>query len=564
MAQAALIADTIAGMKRAIARHQDSSDSDEPYLQPTNRGNKLKRKAHHIRDGQSGRSRGPKVYKRSIEYAGYKRHILRRNPKRYDGDGDEIPSDESDEEADARAAENNPYVGIRLEELLLPLTSAANLPDHPSLSVPYISTTLTDMVQQACVMVQRERRTLSNAKQLLTKFRGDMTWIPCGLLYSESDEEIFDTRKLYKNIASGRTSHYSDETAAPDMVNGNLNGDTTLDIRLGSKGSMHFKLTGGAGNETHEDPAAASSIATNETVTNSTLPPDSPTKEALEELVVNATSDVRNVEMAQLEDKVTKKIIAPGIADESNRRPEEGIVNAVGPETFIVRRERPGSTKDEEMVSAPEAANHEMNITRTITSLDYSMEGFEPAAKAVDAPISNDTAPEAQGGKEEDEEVDLEDENDSRRAPRRMRTRAQAQAASEPTPSSRANSPDSWVTPEIHPLFLIPQAAFPDKDFGLPPSEADETRRMLTMYVQKQEEVCRGAERIYDGLLEADRKRKTVFKWCKAEGHVGEMSDGEDWYDKDEWDLDDDLRKGHNDDEDDNVIQGKKTRGRRA
>ena len=413
-------------------------------------------------------------------------------------------------------------------------------------------------------MVQRERKTLSNAKQLLTKFRGDVTWIPCGLLYSESDEEIFDTGKLYKNSASGRMSHYSDGTAAPDVVNGNLNGDTTLDIRVGSKSSMRFNLTDGVVNGTHEGPAAASSIATNETVTNSTLPPDSPTKEASEELGINATSEVRNVEMAQPEDKVTKKMIDPGDADEYNRRPEDEIVNVVGPEASIVRRERPESTKDEEVASAPEAVDHEMSVARTIQLLDNSIEGFGTAARAVDAPISNDTAPEAQGGKEDDGEIDLEDENDSRRAPRRMRTRAQAQAASEPTPSSRADSPDSWVTPEIHPMFLLPQAALPDKDFGLPPNEADETRRMLTMYVQKQEEVCRGAERIYDGLLEADRKRKIVFKWCKAEGHVGEMSDGEDWYDKDEWELEDDLRKGHNDDEDDNVIQGKKTRGRRA
>ena len=51
----------------------------------------------------------------SIEHAGYKRDILRRNPKRYDGDGDGIPSDESDEEADARAAEDNPYAKVRLE-----------------------------------------------------------------------------------------------------------------------------------------------------------------------------------------------------------------------------------------------------------------------------------------------------------------------------------------------------------------------------------------------------------------------------------------------------------------
>lgn len=41
-----------------------ASDSDESYLQPSNRGNKLKRKLHGIQDRQSGSSQGLKVYKR--------------------------------------------------------------------------------------------------------------------------------------------------------------------------------------------------------------------------------------------------------------------------------------------------------------------------------------------------------------------------------------------------------------------------------------------------------------------------------------------------------------------
>lgn len=41
-----------------------ASDSDDPYLQPTNRGHKLKRKAHHMQDAHSGRITGAKAYKR--------------------------------------------------------------------------------------------------------------------------------------------------------------------------------------------------------------------------------------------------------------------------------------------------------------------------------------------------------------------------------------------------------------------------------------------------------------------------------------------------------------------
>lgn len=75
----------------------------------------------------------------------------------------------------------------------------------------------------------------------------------------------------------------------------------------------------------------------------------------------------------------------------------------------------------------------------------------------------------------------------------------------------------------------------------------------------------RGAESLYEGLLKADRMRKSVWKWCKAEGHVGEMSDGEDWYDREEWGLDGELRKGNLEEEEEvGETRGKRGRGRRG
>ena len=167
-----------------------------------------------------------------------------------------------------------------------------------------------------------------------------------------------------------------------------------------------------------------------------------------------------------------------------------------------------------------------------------------------------------QEDKNKEEDVNEDANGGSNSLPRRI-TRAQAQA-DKVTASSRSASPADWVPPPIHPLFLIPSTAKPEYDFGLPADEAQETRLMLPAYVQKQEEVCRGAKKLYEGLLQADRQRKEVLKWCKAEGHVGEMSDGEDWYDREEWGLDQDLKKGHVEEEEDTTVQGKKTRGRRA
>ncbi len=164
-------------------------------------------------------------------------------------------------------------------------------------------------------------------------------------------------------------------------------------------------------------------------------------------------------------------------------------------------------------------------------------------------------------------EVDAED-GDAEAAPRRMRTRAQAQAASDNTVASRTRSltSDSSNDTKIDPYFLAPPSSYGDRNVGLPQHEAEETRRLLQLYIQKQEEVCRGAQRVYEGLLKADRYRKLIMKWAKAEGHVGlnrDMSDGEDWYDKEEWGLDEDLKKGQDEEEEDAATTAKKTRARR-
>jgi len=144
-----------------------------------------------------------------------------------------------------------------------------------------------------------------------------------------------------------------------------------------------------------------------------------------------------------------------------------------------------------------------------------------------------------------------------------MTTRAKARTP--PTPGSRDSqsaSPAPSSIPSINHFFIPPTTSLPDRDFGLPASEAEDTRRMLLLYVQKQEEVVRGTEQLLLGLLKADRIRKEVWKWCRAEGHVGEMSDGEDWYDKEQWDLTADLVKGKEEEdvEDEGVRKGRRRR----
>lgn len=148
----------------------------------------------------------------------------------------------------------------------------------------------------------------------------------------------------------------------------------------------------------------------------------------------------------------------------------------------------------------------------------------------------------------------------------RMTTRAQANKQSEHSSPMMSTSPrfnDDDVA-AVHPIYTFPASAQPDADFGLPNVEAESLRGFLTPYVARKEEIVRCLTELQRGLLQADRMRKNVFKWTKAEGHVGEMSDGEDWYDMEEWGLKEPLKKGEEEPDEEANNPGKKTRQRRT
>lgn len=243
----------------------------------------------------------------------------------------------------------------------------------------------------------------------------------------------------------------------------------------------------------------------------------------------------------------------------------QGLV--VGPETIssismvaAVERivEKADSNGDTIMKSAEEPAAGQEKP-------DNEPHGGDGVAKSVAEPASDSQMAEGIEGNEL-ELAGIVGQEDML-IPRRMRTRAQAQADSEnATTHTRSMSPDSVNESYIHPYFLAAPSSRPDRNVGLPQNEAAETRRVLQLYIQKQEEVCRGVEKLYKGLLKADRCRQLVMKWAKAEAHVGvnrDMSDGEDWYDQEEWGLDEDLKKGQDEEEEDAATTAKKTRTRR-
>lgn len=226
-----------------------------------------------------------------------------------------------------------------------------------------------------------------------------------------------------------------------------------------------------------------------------------------------------------------------------------------------------GRTLEQQSLSAPSLAQ-EKSVPPTRQTSPHEQD---------DRPLSNGHVPSDQ----RDHDMDSADgvthlqspkpaesaspDSSSNQPSHRMTTRARARSPTSPTQDgSPSPSPAPSSIPPVHGFFNVPSLAMPDRDFGLPTSEAEDTRRLLILFVQKQEQVVREAHQMFERLMRADRMRKDVYRWFRAEAHVGEMSDGEDWYDKDEWKLDADLVKGKEEEELEEEGRGKGRRRRGA
>ncbi|ODM21721.1 hypothetical protein SI65_02565 [Aspergillus cristatus] len=516
-AQAALIADTIMGMKRALRKEQDFSGPDDSITQPTNRGNKLKANAQYVREGALGYINSEEFYKQKIEHAGYTRYILQPNPVRYDSEGDELDEDDEDSEADAAAAEENPFSKIALEHLLCPIKHPSELPTHPSMSHAYKSKALRNMTQAIEDKLRQERALLWRARNLYREFLGDCSWMPCGTVETSEDRWIFEPRIL--NMEPNTSG-----TASPSA------GGSSVAQKNGAQESL----------------SGAMSREGSETVQGEE-----------DQLSQPVEKDVKMTDVENNETKSEEKN-----AEQTKEPKSEEIDTTVGDVS-----QHPGTVQpDGSHANGDDAEDTQLNQNQ--------LPGSEETSTRNGKSKANDDDMEARSDTQEAEDAEMQDGSP---APyRRMATRAWANTSNpqqEDGSSHRSFTPsnDPFTSlPTPHPLFLVPDSTRPDPNYGLPPNEAEDTRRLLWSYIQKQEETVRGFEHMLESLLRACRMKEDVLEWCKAEGHVGEMSDGEDWYDHEKWGLaeGEDLKKGADEDEieavDESRATGKRGRGRRA
>jgi len=363
--------------------------------------------------------------------------------------------------------------------------------------------------------LRQERALLWRAKTLYREFLGDCSWMPCGTVETSEDRWIFEPRILNTELNTSGTTSAGGCSEAPK-------------------------------NGAQESLSGAMSQEGSETVQGEE-----------DQLSQPVEKDVKMTDVENNEFKPEEK------NPEQTKEPKlEEIDTTVGDVS-----QHPGTVQ-------PDGSHANGDDSEDAQLSQNHPPGLEEASARNWRSKVNDDDMEARSDTQEAEDAEMQDGSP---APyRRMATRAWANTSNpqqEDGSSHRSFTPynDPFTSlPTPHPLFLVPDSTRPDPNYGLPPNEAEDTRRLLWSYIQKQEETVRGFEHMLESLLRACRMKEDVLEWCKAEGHVGEMSDGEDWYDHEKWGLaeGEDLKKGADEDEieavDESRATGKRGRGRRA
>ena len=400
------------------------------------------------------------------------------------------------------------------------------------MSVPYKSKALETMVQNAQDMVFQEQSSLWRMQDILTAFRGDRPFAPCGIFETENDHLLLrhvEPEAFVKNSTSSKID------SVPSSAN--VNWDSLSDPRLVA--GLEDAVKHGAAEATKEAQLVEKmeGIETHDAAYGST---PRTKDEMMMDALDSATTNVNRM--------TEESMGIRGPASDESANAEEG--------------KQIQSSKDQIPTTDGNTLDH-------LPEADALTDGNGQATASHETVQTSDSAvPEQANGTSDQAQPNTAPTDATIPSPQtngpvspsllpqthRMTTRARAQATN--TDSEASPTPlhlQSTRNPRIHPFFLPPPSSLPDRNAGLRPDLADDLRRTLTSYVQKQEEVVRQCSELLDGLRKALRSRKEVWAWCRAEAHVGEMSDGEDWIDEEEWGLDGPLRKGEDVDNGDEV-----------
>lgn len=388
------------------------------------------------------------------------------------------------------------------------------------------------MVLSAHEKLRQERANLWRAKYLNRQLVGDASWIPAGEVESPGDWDLFEPRTQSAQKQSTRKRKRQDDKEHEDR-SGNNNQSVEEQSEPSSKSKEKVKL-GQVSHAAHTDEVDA--------------------KPKVEVPRTAGDWPLASGETTQIKEAHESKY--------SSDRPTNATLKVV-----------------DSASSNGIQRNSEQNGVDEGVQATASSPPPNPTEDGALAPIVPKVET-GEGTSIQTSRMASDEEDGSSAPPPRRITRALAanntshshsNAATPPlSPDRSSNTTLSSSQLQIDPLYIVSQPAnFCSSALafhGLLAEEALETRRLLTLYIQKQEESVRGYEAVLSKLLKAQRLRSEVLAMCKAEEHVGELSDGEDWIDAEQWGLQSgELRKGRDEDEDlmeENTIGGRKGKRR--
>jgi RXT2-like, N-terminal len=409
------------------------------------------------------------------------------------------------------------------------------------MSPAYLSSALPDMVLSTHEKLRQERANLWRAKHLNRQLTGDASWIPAGEVESPEDWDLFEPK------SQGGQKQLSRKRKRPGVEFQAQTGNGYPDRSSQAQNEPNGVGKESARLEQDKLPARTNGIVGAPNIEkNNMADADDP----------GAKGDTnKGKETANAEDSII------GVADVSSGdavmegtddMPGKPQINGVDP----LPTERNGKEKEVNEETFPPSRQKEVDA-----HLEPKVEAGEYAVDQVSR-----TAPD-----EEDGSPPPPPRRITRALAANNNSNSHSNAPTPPlSPASSSTTTSSSSQLQIDSLYLVPRSANPSGSatafHGLLPEEILETRRLLTLYIQKQEESVRGYEAILSKLLTAQRLRTEVLEMCKTEEHVGELSDGEDWIDAERWGLQPgELRKGRDEDDDvmdENTIGGRKGKRR--
>ncbi|ODQ68486.1 hypothetical protein NADFUDRAFT_49125 [Nadsonia fulvescens var. elongata DSM 6958] len=164
--------ETISRLKEALNKSSTTLGANEGSIDNivSNRGNKLKRSAADVYEGKLNSPLLDRHNIEEIEYSGVRRSIIYKKSKL----GVPISTGYTkNDNSESESEDDDPYSGVKIEEILAPIGHPSELPTHPALSHTFTNKTISSLSKRALDVICHEQKHVIQFARLMSVFLGD-------------------------------------------------------------------------------------------------------------------------------------------------------------------------------------------------------------------------------------------------------------------------------------------------------------------------------------------------------------------------------------------------------